>query len=119
VFERTPDVIRSTGISSSGAPTVLVMSEPIRPGSALVDASRALDTVRNFVAVHDFAFPVVTPADEGQTSVLWTDLRYCGRAPDGSIGCGVWAGGVFDRDGRALTQEVRVGPLVQTRRPPG
>jgi membrane-bound metal-dependent hydrolase YbcI (DUF457 family) len=119
VYERTPEAIRSRGISSSGAPTVLVMSKPVGPGSPLVDASRALDTVQNFVAVHEFAFPVVAPADQGRTSVLWTDLRYCGPAPDGSIGCGVWAGGVFDRDGRALTQEVKVGPLVQTRRPPG
>jgi membrane-bound metal-dependent hydrolase YbcI (DUF457 family) len=120
VYERTPDAVRSTRISSSGAPTVVVMSEPVVSGAPLVDASRALDTVRNFLAIHEFAFPIVQPEVGERTSVLWSDLRYCAPAStQGSIGCGVWAGGVFDRNGRALTQAVKVGPLVQTRRPPG
>jgi hypothetical protein len=120
VYERTADAVRSTRISSSGAPTVVVMSEPVVSGAPLVDASRALDTVRNFLAVHEFAFPIVQPEDGERISVLWSDLRYCARpSTQGAIACGVWAGGVFDRHGRALTQEVKVGPLVQTRRPPG
>ena len=120
VFDRTPDAVRAMGINSSGAPTVVVMSEPVGSDSPLVDASRALDTVRNFLAVHEFAFPVVRPEGGERTSVLWSDLRYCApTAAPGSIACGVWAGGVFDRNSRALTQEVKVGPLVQTRRPPG
>ena len=85
-----------------------------------MDASRALDTVRNFLAVHEFAFPVVQSEDGERTSVLWSDLRYCTPASTPrAIECGVWAGGVFDRSGRAVTQEVKVGRLVQRRRPPG
>jgi hypothetical protein len=58
--------------------------------------------------------------DLDRISVLWSDLRYCGPASTPNlVSCVVWAGGVFDRNGRALTQEVKVGRLVQTRRPPG
>ena len=73
----------------------------------------------NFLAVHEFAFPVVADEADGRTSVLWSDLRYCtpGSTP-GSLACGVWAGGVFDRSGRAVMQEVKAGQLVQIRRPP-
>ena len=118
-YDRTREAIRSTTLSSVGGSGIVVMSVPIEPDSPLVDSSRALDTVRNFLAVHEFAFPVVTPAGDGQTSVFWTDLRYCApAAADGPINCGVWAGGVFDSSGRALTQEVKVGRLVQTRRLP-
>jgi membrane-bound metal-dependent hydrolase YbcI (DUF457 family) len=118
VYERTSEAVRSTAISTSGSPGALIMSEPVGPRSPVVDASRTLDTVRNFLAVHEFAFPAVQ-TDGNRTSVLWSDLRYC--APSASqrpLTCGVWAGGLFDRSGRALTQEVRLGPLIQTRRPP-
>ena len=119
VYERTSDAVRSTAISASGSPGALVISEPVGPRSSLVEASRALDTVRNFLAVHEFAFPAVQ-TDGDRTSVLWSDLRYCApSAAHRALACGVWAGGVFDRNGRALTQEVKLGPLIQTRRPPG
>jgi membrane-bound metal-dependent hydrolase YbcI (DUF457 family) len=120
VYRRSADTVRSVRISSSGAPTVVVMSTPVPSGSALVEASRGLDTVRNFLEVHEFAFPVVEPEGLDRISVLWSDLRYCGPASAPNlVSCVVWAGGVFDRSGRALTQEVKVGRLVQTRRPPG
>jgi hypothetical protein len=118
VYERTADAIRSTAISTSGSPGSLVISEPVGPHSSLVDASRALDTVRNFLAVHEFAFPAVH-TDGDRTSVLWSDLRYCApSATQRALTCGVWAGGVFDRNGRALTQEVKLGPLILTRPAP-
>jgi hypothetical protein len=85
-----------------------------------VEASRGLDAVRNFLEVHEFAFPVVEPEGLDRISVLWSDLRYCGPAATPNlVSCVVWAGGVFDLSGRALTQEVKVGRFVQTRRPPG
>jgi hypothetical protein len=120
IYGRSADTVRSVRISSSGRPTVVVMSTPVPSGSALVEASRGLDTVRNFLEVHEFAFPVVEPEGLDRISVLWSDLRYCGPAATPNlVSCAVWAGGVFDRSGRALTQEVKVGRLVQTRRPPG
>jgi membrane-bound metal-dependent hydrolase YbcI (DUF457 family) len=119
IYERTPDAVRSTAISSASQSINVLMSVPLEPDSPLVTSSRALDTVENFLAVHEFAFPVVTSVGDGQTSVFWTDLRYCApAAPDGSIGCGVWAGGVFDSSAHALKQEVKVGLLVQTRQLP-
>ena len=120
VYRRSADAVRSIRISSSGAPTVVVMSQAVESASPFVGPSHELETVRNFLAVHDFAFPVVEPEGLDRISVLWSDLRYCGPASTPNVvSCAVWAGGVFDRSGRALTQEVKVGRLVQTRRPPG
>jgi membrane-bound metal-dependent hydrolase YbcI (DUF457 family) len=120
VYRRSADTVRSVRISSSGAPAVVVMSQAVESVSPFVGPSHELETVRNFLAAHDFAFPVVEHEGLDRISVLWSDLRYCGPAstPD-LVSCVVWAGGVFDRSGRALTQEVKVGRLVQTRRPPG
>lgn len=120
VYERSADTIRSVRMSSWGRTGAVVMSRSVPSGSSLVEASRALDTVRNFLEVHEFAFPVVEAEGLDRISVLWSDLRYCAPASAPNlVSCVVWAGGVFDRSGRALTQEVKVGRLVQTRRPPG
>jgi membrane-bound metal-dependent hydrolase YbcI (DUF457 family) len=118
VYRRSADTVRSVRISSSGAPTVVVMSEAVESTSPFVGPSHELETVRNFLAAHEFAFPVVQADGQTRISVLWSDLRYCSpvSAPD-TIRCNIWAGGVFDRSGRALMQEVRVGGLIQTRRP--
>src|SRR5207249_8995676 len=106
-----------------GAPTI-VMSEALGPDTPLVQISRSLDTVQNFLAVHEFGFPVEKPAELGRTEVLWSDLRYCWhRRPDdaplvrtgGSISCGVWAGALFGTDSLPLTQLVKVGAVTQTR----
>ena len=120
VYRRSADTVRSVRINSSGAPAVVVMSQVVESASPFVGPSRELETVRNFLASHDFAFPVVEPEGLDRVSVLWSDLRYCGPASTPNlVSCVVWAGGVFDRSGRALTQEVKVGRFVQTRRPPG
>ena len=120
VYRQSAGTVRSVTMSSSGAPSVVVLSQRGESASPLVAASRALDTVGNFLAVHEFAFPVVAADGGDRVSVLWSDLRYCSpaSAPE-SIRCNIWAGGIFDRSGRVLRQEVRVGRLVQTRRPPG
>jgi len=120
VYGRTADTVRSVRISSSGAPSVVVMTQAVESASPFVGPSRELETVRNFLAAHDFAFPVVEPEGLDRISVLWSDLRYCGPASTPNlVSCVVWAGGIFDRSGRALTQEVKVGRFIQTRRPPG
>jgi membrane-bound metal-dependent hydrolase YbcI (DUF457 family) len=118
IFERTPTSVRAWAVSSRGRPAVLWLSEPLGPDTPLVKASRSLATVRNFLDVHAFSFPIERRAADGRTEVLWSDLRYCWRENDGSTGCGVWAGGIFGADGRGLTQVVKIGAVVQTRPAP-
>jgi membrane-bound metal-dependent hydrolase YbcI (DUF457 family) len=111
VFERLANAVRASTIATDGGPS-LVMTRPVGSDTPLVRASRSLDDVRNFLAVHDFAFPSETSDGERRVSVMWSDLRYCSPT-----GCGVWVGGTFDATGRPIIQEVRVGAVVQ-RRPP-
>jgi membrane-bound metal-dependent hydrolase YbcI (DUF457 family) len=119
VFERTPVAIRSWRVDSRGRPAALLLSRPLEPESALVTASRSLDTVRNFLRAHEFGFPVEAIEGDGRAVVRWSDLRYCWRTQaDGSIACTLWFGGVFGPDGRALTQEVTVGAWKQMRAAP-
>jgi len=97
----------------------LWLSQPIEPQSAVVKASHALDTVRNFERTHDFGFAVqVSNADD--VAVWWSDPRYCWpdpTAPNG-VACALWFGGEFDRSGRAVTQEVKIGSWTQRRPAP-
>ena len=117
VFERTPAVLRSWRVSSRGRPATERLSQPIGPESALVTASRSLDTVRNFLRAHELGFAIETPEADGRTAVRWSDLRYCWRTGSGAIECGLWFGGIFGPDGRAIRQEVTVGSWTQTRAP--
>ena len=65
VFERTPLALRAWRISSQGGPAAERLSRPLAPESALVTASRSLDTVRNFLRAHDFGFPVEAVGERG------------------------------------------------------
>ena len=114
VFDRTPDAVRRWTITSRGGPATLSLSQPLEPESALVQASHSLGTVSNFLAVHEFGFADQSPAPGERTQVLWSDLRYCKA---GAV-CGLWFGGEFGADGRALTQLVKVGDWIQTRPAP-
>ena len=129
VFERTSDVVRASAISSGGGSPVTYLAQPLAPESPLVRASRSLDDVGNFLAVHEFAFAAETPHEADRIAVMWSDLRYCGpvdggaAAEDGSTPrvtarCGVWVGGTYERSGRAISEEVRIGNVVQRRPPP-
>lgn len=113
VFDRTPEAVRRWTITSRRGPAMLSLSQPLQPESPLAQASRSLDTVRNFLAVHEFGFADERAGPEGRTFVLWSDLRYCEAGPV----CGLWFGGEFGPDGRALTQLVKVGEWIQTRAP--
>jgi hypothetical protein len=120
LFDRTPNAVRAWRISSQGGAAMLRLSRPILPESRLVTASRSLDTVKNFLRSHDFAFAIEAAESDGRTAVRWSDLRYCWRDPDraGDLACALWFGGVLGRDGRALTQEVMIGTHRQTRPAP-
>jgi membrane-bound metal-dependent hydrolase YbcI (DUF457 family) len=118
VFGRTPAALRSWRVSSRGGPATERLSQPIGPESALVTASRSLDTVRNFLRAHELGFAIETPDADGRTGVRWSDLRYCWRTGSGAIECGLWFGGIFGPDGRAIAQEVTVGAWTQMRAAP-
>jgi membrane-bound metal-dependent hydrolase YbcI (DUF457 family) len=121
VFERLAGEVRASRIATDGG-AVVTIRRPLAPVSALVSASRRLDDVENFLAVHEFAFPDEIHNGDGHISVFWSDLRYCWAAARGepwqpATNCGVHVGGVFDASGRAMTQEIRIGGFVQTRAP--
>ena len=109
VADRTPHALRKWHVNAIGTPALL-FSIPLRTDSPLVEASRSFDTVQNFLWVHDLGFAVTTPL-EHETQVLWSDIRYCWSITE----CALWFGGVFDRDGRPVTQVVRVGQWQRTR----
>ncbi|HUP39425.1 MAG TPA: metal-dependent hydrolase [Vicinamibacterales bacterium] len=109
VADRTNVALRKWRVEAVHAPTLL-LTIPLRADSPLIAASRSLDTVRNFLHVHDLGFAVATPLDQ-ETLVLWSDIRYCSSSTE----CALWFGGVFDRNGRAVTQVVRVGQWQQIR----
>jgi len=110
VFQRRPDQVSISALASRGGPPPVVMTRPLAPDTRYVRASRSLDDVQNFLAVHEFAFPAETNEGDGRVSVMWSDLRYCSPT-----GCDVWVGGTFDASGRPMAQEVRVGTVVQRR----
>jgi hypothetical protein len=126
IFEETPDAVRAWTISGRGGAAVASLSHRRGADTPLAASSRSLDTVQNFLSVHEFTFEVVRPAGDGRAEALWSDLRYCWiTKPDDAVSvragestsCAVWAGGLFDARGRALMQLVKIGELVQTRPP--
>lgn len=136
VFDRRADTLTQWRIGA-GRPPILLLSWPVVADSPLVRDSRSLGTVRNFLGVHELAFAGEVPDDNGGSQVLWSDLRFCWRpgvagreanphpvlsastpAGPARIACGLWFGGAFDRNGRAIRQLVKVGGRWQTR-PPG
>jgi membrane-bound metal-dependent hydrolase YbcI (DUF457 family) len=132
VFDRHGSQLRQQLVSVQHAPTDAVRAtlEPgifsspdrllkidIPPETALTRTSRSLSSVRNFLAVHELAFPVERREADGTRSVLWSDIRFCWRNDDGQLSCGLWFGGVFDSAGRPLTQTVHVGSWIQERAP--
>jgi membrane-bound metal-dependent hydrolase YbcI (DUF457 family) len=126
VFERTPEMVRAWTIDGRGGAAAPAISHNLAVDTHLARASLSLDTVQNFLSVHEFTFPIERRGDDGGSEELWTDLRYCWttkpddaamvRAGD-ATSCAVWAGGLYDAGGRAIMQLVRIGELVQ-RRPP-
>jgi len=145
VFQRTGGTLQHFAIRPGRAPTLLAALPigPIGPTAPsteepeIVTRSRSLDTVRNFLAVHELTFAREAMNEGGDTDVLWSDIRFCRpvaaeSAPNVApttppaavsmsdrdrllIACGLWFGGTYDRMGRALRQWVRIGSWLQTR----
>jgi membrane-bound metal-dependent hydrolase YbcI (DUF457 family) len=123
VFDRTPLALRTWRVDALADRATLLHTYPLHGGTPVIDASRSLDTVRNFLATHQHGFAVATALENGETRVLWSDIRYCiagsgftTESGDGApVTCALWFGGTFDRDGRPLTQIVHVGAWLQTR----
>ena len=123
VFDRTPLALRTWRVDALGDRATLLHTYPLRTDAPIVEASKSLDTVRNFLATHQLGFAIATTLENGETRVLWSDIRYCTGRSDVSTGssdaapvtCALWFGGTFDREGRPLRQIVRVGAWLQTR----
>jgi membrane-bound metal-dependent hydrolase YbcI (DUF457 family) len=127
VFDRTATQLLQWRVTALGGPATTVISWPLAAESTLVRASRRLDTVRNFLDVHRFAFARELATDRDRRRVLWSDIRFCaataGSSASGAtasehLDCQLWVGGVFGRDGRAIVQQVLIGGFVQNRAPP-
>ena len=119
IFDRTPSAVRQWKVSSRRRQPTLLLSWPLQPESPLIARSRSLDTVRNFLQVHELGFGWERPLDADRRAGLWSDVRYC-RPAEGTldpIACGLWFGGIFGPDGRVITQQVQVGSWVQSRPP--
>jgi membrane-bound metal-dependent hydrolase YbcI (DUF457 family) len=120
VFDRTHDALRQWRITARGGTPDLVLFSPVEPETPLVTTSRSLETVRNFLNVHELGFAIQQPLEASQRAVLWSDIRYCWRPPSshGPLSCFLWFGGVFGADGHLITQQVHVGSWVQNRPAP-
>jgi membrane-bound metal-dependent hydrolase YbcI (DUF457 family) len=118
VFDRRGSERRQWRIGPRGLELVAAWNADSRSTAAA--ASLELGTVRNFVPVHELAFPIVVQRPDGLT-VLWSDPRFCWRpppasrgrppaalAPAGDLACAVWAGGELDARGHARRQIVHL-----------
>lgn len=121
VFDRTPLALRTWRVDALGDRATLLHTYPLHADAPIIDTSRSLDTVRNFLDTHELGFAVTTVLENGDTRVLWSDIRYCTAGVTTESGggtpvtCALWFGGTFDGEGRPLTQIVRVGAWLQTR----
>jgi len=141
IVDRTDDGLRAWRVDGSGS-VRLRFAYAFPRETPLTQSSRALGTVRNFLRGHALGFPVEQQSPNGLQRVVWSDIRYCwarpgarSRAPaaDASptngwpppttlalsgipISCGIWFGGTFDSEGRALMQIVQIADVIQSRR---
>jgi membrane-bound metal-dependent hydrolase YbcI (DUF457 family) len=131
ILDRMGDHVRVWRASAASGEASLILSWRVEADTRLVSASRSLDTVRNFLAVHQLGFAVTIPQPDNRAWVLWSDIRYCWN-PDAEgapqmepriteasqhLACALWFGGEFDRDGRPIRQMVKVFGFTQTRAP--
>ena len=117
VFGRTGGVLTQRRIDVRGSPPALLLAVSSER-TPLIDASRELASVRNFLRVHDLVFAVQRDHEEGEGGVvLWSDVRFCWKdpPPDAPVQCALWFGGEYDGDETFVMQEVRVGSWTQRR----
>ena len=110
-FDRSGDEVRSWQVNAWRREVSQQHGRSGPRSAPVVVASRALDTVRDFEAVFDLGFPRIVH-DGPRTTVLWSDVRVCGRER-----CALWFGGTFDAQLRPIEQIVLVGSVRQTRAP--
>lgn len=132
IFDRTGSEVRGWSASARGVPPSLLVSWPADRGSPLVEQSRHLGSVQNFLRAHTLPFAAVVERPDGTSLVLWSDIRFCWK-PDGRaselepilalegrrLSCGVWVGGEFDAGGRPVREVVKIFTFWQTRGPGG
>jgi membrane-bound metal-dependent hydrolase YbcI (DUF457 family) len=84
IYETRADVVETWRVDATSEDVRLTRRVPRDLNDALVERSRAFETVQNFLAVHDVTFAVVSmsaPAGPAsRTVVAWSDLRYCDSA---------------------------------------
>lgn len=119
VYERNPDALRVWRVDAVSRAIVPVLEWPVTSDSFLIGTSRSLDTVSNFLRVHELGFAIERSVPAGATEVLWSDIRFCQQEAPGTdvIDCTLWLGGVFDGRGQPLTQIVHLPWWTQRRRP--
>lgn len=117
VFERHADALRVWRVNAVSGAIVPILEWPLTVASPLVGQSASLDTVDNFLSVHDLTFAIERATAAGDVEVLWSDARFCRQASPGTTrpDCSLWMGGVFDPQGRALRQVVHLGAWSQIR----
>jgi hypothetical protein len=111
ICDRTPYALRKWRVNALGNAATLSFSVPVQSELPIVEASKSLDTVKNFLHVHELGFAITAATENGGTRVLWSDIRYCRS----SRHCALWFGGTFDREGRPVMQIVHVGQWLQSR----
>ena len=93
ICDRTPHALRKWRVNALGGAT-LSFSMPLQPESPIVEASRSLDTVQNFLVVHDLGFA-------SRAAMKMADARAVVRHSillDRARECALWFGGTFDRE---------------------
>jgi hypothetical protein len=116
-FEKAGNELRTWQLDGWTDKRELLLAWPVQPEGHITASSRTLDTVRNFLAVHDLTFATDRADSNGSHAVLWSDIRYCWQTvPEpAKVDCALWFGGTFDAEGHALRQVVLVGRLTQRR----
>jgi membrane-bound metal-dependent hydrolase YbcI (DUF457 family) len=117
VYEKDASSLRTALADAQHGISASLLVIPNSVETELETRSRALDSVGNFLSVHDLAFVTDRTEQSGEHTILWSDIRYCWPAASSTTldGCGLWFGGRFDRTGHPLKQIVQVGGWTQTR----
>ncbi len=116
VLDRTSSTVRQWRVRT-GSRAELLLEQPVGSAAPMVERSRSLSTVRNFLTVHTLAFATTRPTADG-LQVLWSDIRFCwnaGAIREPRLDCALWFGGDYDHSGRPLREIVHVATFTQTR----
>jgi membrane-bound metal-dependent hydrolase YbcI (DUF457 family) len=116
VLDRTASTVRQWR-ARAWAGAELLLEQPTESASPLVERSRSLSTVKNFLSVHALPLATTRPTADG-VQVLWSDIRFCwnaGAIQDQRLECALWFGGEYDHSGRPLREIVQIVNFTQTR----